>query len=312
MTHQPNLQQPRGLTLVSSVPNQEKNRSDGTASINAAVTSERARQITIETASVLGDNALDLVMKAPTDRDRAIQYYIQVLREALTVEEKKSKSSVARERDEDGLLEHHSKLGGIAVFGLYQISPWDSSRHDDFHRWASTVELQSHEIAFALSFVREFEAWEPASPIDYALIIKLDRAVIRGARVGASSLKSEAFERWLEQNHQLVENGSEMLARVRSLLTRGGDETRNQLEAVARNLLREIGRNFGRSGLNSVRRQIGAPPSARRKSHLGIGAQFSTEVYALTEQYQRLKPGEREAFKSLLLKIDALATSLRR
>lgn len=304
MSHQPTLQQVRNLTLVK--PAYAPTSLNGASNTTPEQTvSERSRQMTLETAKELGQRALDVVLHAPYDDTEAVSYYLQTLRRSLL-------DDAANPTEAQGSL-HDSKVAGFAVFCLYQLSPWESSKQDDFHHWSSAMKLYPEEAAFALSFVREFEQWEPATPEDFALVIKLDRAIVRGARVGAASLNAEAFIHWLEHNHGLVPTGAELLERAKQVIAKGaGEERRAQIMAIARLLLRDVGRKYGRSGLNSVRRQIGSPPSARRRSNLGLGAQFSQDVYALSEQYQRLRPAEREAFKSLLIKIDSAGQLARR
>ncbi len=252
-----------------------------------------------ETAQHIGADAVMIVKNAPRDENQAIAYYIKSFKELL--EGENSKYTCA------------SKMGAFVVFCLYQYNPWRTGDYDVFREWGRGAELNNEEMAFAWSFVREFEQWEPATPESYAFIITLDRAIIRGARVGAASLDVEPFIRWLERNREIFQNGDELLARVNecaAVLRHPTDSVtdkraaRTEIEHIGQVVLRDVGRIYGRSGLNSVRRQVGAPPSARRPSHLALGALYSNDVFKLSERYLVLSASEREAFKCILNKLD--------
>jgi hypothetical protein len=81
-------------------------------------------------------------------------------------------------------------------------------------------------------------------------------------------------------------------------------EAKKYLKFISQRILLRVGEQYGRAGLNSVRRQIGAAPSARRPSRACVGAEFSGTVYQLAEAYQELSAAEREAFKSLAQGVD--------
>ncbi len=253
----------------------------------------------IQVAEHVGPQARAMIERAPEKFDAAVTYYVHSFHRLLAA-------------SHEG-LDRNTKLATFAVFCLYQLCPWASDEHEAFQAWGKEAGLSADEISFAWSFVREFEHWQPGTPESYAMVITLDRAIIRGARVGASSLEPEAFLKWLKRNFQIFKQGSNFLSVTESYVAiLRGDEAsigekssiREELQYIAREVLREVGRMYGRSGLNSVRRQIGAPPSARRPSHLAVGALFSRPVYTLSEQYLNLSVSEREAFKCILQKLD--------
>jgi hypothetical protein len=261
--------------------------------------SESSNTLLFDIARDIGKRAVEIICDVPEDDNKAVSYYVKILRSVLSGETEEA------ERD--------TKVAAFVVFCLYQLSPWQSTEHESFVDWAKNYDLDSEEISYAWSFVKEFEYWEPGTNQTYLLIITLDRAIIRGARVGASSLDPQAFINWFERNYESFEAGQEFLASakqtVHEIEENFGESSkrraaRQELEYIARTILRDVGRMYGRSGLNSVRRQIGAPPSARRPSHLALGALYSPEVYKLSQMYLNLSVSEREAFKCLLHKLD--------
>lgn len=255
----------------------------------------------IKVASFLTDEVKKLLSELPEQEDEVVSFLVELLQRA---------TSTAKRDFEDPI-----KVQGIATFGLYILAPWGKSlRPKSFHLWCKSQGLGSEVGASVLSLVREFQGWEPASEKDFALVIELDRALIRGARVGAKSMNPESFVSWLEKNLESVEGGQSMLEEadeqlkvLRGHLQGAGHsvaDAQERMKKIARKVLRDVGRQYGRSGLNSVRRQIGAAPSARRPSNEAIGATYSKTVYALSESYLGLNASEREAFKYLLSKLD--------
>ena len=80
--------------------------------------------------------------------------------------------------------------------------------------------------------------------------------------------------------------------------------SKKSIQYIAQRVLLKVGSEYGRSGLNSVRRQVGAPPSRRRPSKECVGAHYSPKVYALSDTYLKLSVSEREALKELIRSAD--------
>ena len=93
------------------------------------------------------------------------------------------------------------------MFCLYKLSPWGEDSENSFREWCEIVQLNRNEQSTAISFYREFKSWEPAIPSDCALLIILDRAIVRSARVAATSLDPELFLNWLSRNKTLLKSG---------------------------------------------------------------------------------------------------------
>lgn len=254
-----------------------------------------ADALLLVTAEKIGETAVAIVKAAPKDEQAAVGFYVEQLREVF-------------EGNYSG-DECTSKVAAFIVLCLYQFCPWGDNDHDSFQEWIEAVGFDHNKASFVWSFVREFEQWEPADAETFAAVIILDRAIIRGARVAASALEETAFLAWLERNYTTLPGGYEIFQAAKACVRNSSGVfadrgSREELERIARNVLREVGRMYGRTGLNSVRRQIGAPPSARRPSHLALGALYSANVYKVAENYLALSASEREAFKCVLHKLD--------
>lgn len=265
---------------------------------------EQQRDLITRTASFISDEAFSIANNFPNTHDSATEYFLDML---LTANKKGCKE-----------FTQPTNIAGLAAFALYTLAPWGTFDNKRFHFWCTTHQISSEETSFLLSMVREFSGWEPAKPRDYAWVIELDRALIRGARVGAKSMEADAFVDWLGRNPDSIPDASMFYDQCRRLLLnlQGVDngsqitvpEAKQKLTQIARIVLRDIGRHYGRSGLNSVRRQIGAPPSARRPSNGAIGALYSETVFGMSKDYLDLSASEREAFKHLLSKLDTGAS----
>lgn len=260
------------------------------------VTTTDIRELLVATAAFISKQARDISENAPTSHDELLNYYVAIFQQAM--------------RREGANFKRPSKIAAFTSLALYKLAPWGTFSNKAFHSWCRSREFDADESAFALSMVREFAGWEPATAEDYALVIELDRAIIRGARVGARSLVPETFLQWLEKNSEILRDGQVAIDSARRCVRMmreagdGGSTALAELQHSARIVLREVGRKYGRSGLNSVRRQIGAPPSARRPSNEALGAEFSRDVFALSQHYLGLSASEREAFKEVVSKLD--------
>ena len=205
------------------------------------------------------------------------------------------------------------KTAAFCMFCIYKLAPWGEESESSFREWCETVELSRREQSVAISLYREFRAWEPAIPSDCALLIMLDRAIVRSARVAATNLDPELFLNWLGRNKHLLRSGERIYERIsaeaETIKSKEANEeaienSNRSIQYIAQRVLLKVGSEYGRSGLNSVRRQVGAPPSRRRPSKECVGAHYSPRVYALSDTYVNLSVSEREALKELIRSVD--------
>ena len=220
--------------------------------------------------------------------------------------------SIDQQTPEAGLREalsggnRRAALAAVLLYRLYD-HPLESSRD------RTLAKAISNECgSYLFSMFRELQGWEPASPLDLALVVMTDRAVIRSARVAAAHVDPEAFMHWLSASYSTLTRGAEHWTALGQWLESMPKDEPDVLELrqreaefhqIVRRSLRDYGIMHGRSGLQNIRNELGATRIPAKTAE--EETRYSEDVVLLAGHFIKLTPGERKAFRVLAARLES-------